>query len=51
MKKSSTNLLLVLRGCSRKKGAQGPWYLVSRADWMLGTARALVSLSHYSDEV
>ena len=51
MKKSSTNLLLILRGCVRKKGVQGPWHLVSGADWMPGTARAQVSLSHYSDEV
>jgi len=33
----------------RKKGFRGPGHLVSGVDWMPGTARAPVSLSHYSD--
>ena len=54
MKRSSTNLLLVLRGCIRKKGScqkeRVPKHLVSGANWMPGTAIALVNLSHHSDE-
>jgi len=33
------------------KRFRGPGHLVSFADWMPGTARALVSLSHHSNEV
>ena len=33
-----------------RKGFRGPGHLVSFADWMPGTARAPVSLSHHSYE-
>jgi len=35
---------------SERRGFKGPGHLVSGADWMPGTARTPVSLSHWSDE-
>jgi len=35
---------------SEGRGSRGPGHLVSSADWMPGTARAPVSLSHHNDE-
>ena len=35
---------------SEGKGFKGPGHLVSRADWIPGTARAPVNLSHCDDE-
>jgi hypothetical protein len=42
---------LLRRVLSERKGFRGPRDLVSGADWLPGTARTLVSLSHHSDEV